>query len=225
MHFTFFSVKRIHVQAQWKVLMPMMKRLALTPARFDVLLILSRDQDHWFMYQSVLRQWLGVSRTAVSKMTRTLEKLGFIRRERSQTANRQPVLLYITKLGRCVIRHALKVLKPRRRGPTQRAAHTIFVERWWASRREVLQDLRKTDAYLRRLRDVLADTALLVHPWDPDEREDIGLRSRPVFKPERFLPSTPAQIEAARWRPHSRIAGIPPRKPKPPRQPSMSSFL
>jgi len=158
-------------------------------------------------------------------MTRTLEKLGFIRRERSQTANRQPVLLYITKLGRCVIRHALKVLKPRRRGPTQRAAHTIFVERWWASRRDVLQDLRKTDAHFRRLRHALADIALLVHPWDPDEREDIGLPSRPVFKPERFLPSTPAQIEAARWRPHSRIAGIPPRKPKPPRQPSMSSFL
>jgi len=164
MHFTYFSVKRLFLSAMHKVQMPMLRRLGLTPARFDVLFILhqpdkrsSRQRDLW--------KALGVSRATICKMMKLLERLGFLTRSRW---TRKRVYVALTDLGRAVLRHALKTLRLRRRGPVERTTHSIFVKRWW-SESACLQELESVQLYTDRLRKTLTDGATHYYPWHPDD--------------------------------------------------------
>ena len=85
--------------------------LGLTAARFDLLYALT-DEGHpreTVTHQSELRRMLGVSRPAVSRMLRSLEELGFVRRKRSE-ADRRQFEVHLTILGRLRIRLAFRRL-------------------------------------------------------------------------------------------------------------------
>jgi DNA-binding MarR family transcriptional regulator len=167
MHFSFFALKRTFLQAMHKLQVPMMQRVALTPARFDLMFVLQRLRGDAGMDQSTISRWLGVSRQAVFKVVLALEKLGFVRKKRPKPGNRRRVYVLLTKVGRVVLRRAMKKLAVRHGGgPAERAARTVFVKRWW-SKPCTRMEFRRTETYFTRLRDILDDHATLHYAWDP----------------------------------------------------------
>jgi DNA-binding MarR family transcriptional regulator len=167
MHFTFFSVKRLFLCAMHKVQIPMLRRVGLTPARFDVLYILweSRGEMNLGSFQHELWKALGVSRATMCKMTKLLAALGLVKRER---VSHKRVNVTLTKLGYYVMRHALKFLRIRKRGPVDRTVNSIFVREWWSAS-AWLAELDGVQFYFGRLRGVLSDTATHYYDWHPDD--------------------------------------------------------
>jgi DNA-binding MarR family transcriptional regulator len=200
MHFAFFALKRTFLQAMHKVQVPMMDRVALTPARFDLMFVLQRLRGDAGMSQSTIRLWLGVSRQAVWKMVNVLEELGFVRRKRPNPRIPRRVYVLLTKVGRVVLRRAMKKLAVRKGGgPAERAARTIFVKRWW-SKPCTLMEFRRTETYFTRLRDILDDGATLHYDWDPHRRirylayrrdsTSAPAEMRPLVQPATWLASS-----------------------------------
>lgn len=73
-----FGVKRAHLAANWWALLRL-REFGVTPARFDLMrMIYGRD---FRRVQSELRRQLGVARATISRMLRSLERLGWITRE------------------------------------------------------------------------------------------------------------------------------------------------
>ena len=74
----FFGVKRMHLAvnrwALWKL-----KEFGVTPARFDLMRMIYDRNYQWV--QSHLREELGVTRATISRMLKSLEKLGWIERK------------------------------------------------------------------------------------------------------------------------------------------------
>jgi len=165
MHFTYFTLKRTYLSALHKVQWPMLERLALTPARFDVLYVLHRDVGRGdYLFQHQVRKQLGVSRATICKMMKLLAGLGFVERMREG----RKVRVWLTDLGRAVLRHALKTLRLRQRGPLERVTHSIFVRKWWCGG-AVLAELEHVQLFFDRLRNVLSDRATLYYDWHPDD--------------------------------------------------------
>jgi DNA-binding MarR family transcriptional regulator len=80
MHATFFATKR----AFHGILRMTRRPLAcfgLTPARFDMLYVMYARMDHRCL-QSAIRRALGVTAATVSKMLRSLQALGLVKRQR-----------------------------------------------------------------------------------------------------------------------------------------------
>ena len=78
MHPHFFSLKRAH-HSVLRIGRPLLLEMELTPARFDLLFAL-KIQSGRRMLQRELLDYLGVTRTTVSRMLGSLEKLGFVER-------------------------------------------------------------------------------------------------------------------------------------------------
>ena len=96
MHDTFFATKR----AFHAILRTIRRPLAthgLTPARFDMLYVLYSGIDHWAL-QSAIRRVLGVTAATVSRMLRSLEQLGLVRRMRCEFDKRDRVV-ELTEMG------------------------------------------------------------------------------------------------------------------------------
>jgi DNA-binding MarR family transcriptional regulator len=72
----FFSLKRAH-HATLGFMRPLLKRVGLTPARFDLFTALKVENT-----QLGLQQRLGLAKATISEMLSTLEKLGLIWRMR-----------------------------------------------------------------------------------------------------------------------------------------------
>lgn len=77
-----FAVKRAHLAGNRRAL-ALLSKLGVTPARFDVLRILYARRDY-SMEQQWLRDRLGVARSTLSRMLRSLERLGWIARSASR---------------------------------------------------------------------------------------------------------------------------------------------
>ena len=78
MHAAFLAIKRAH-HSVLRIGRPMLLDMGLTAARFDLLFAL-KLKDRRRMRQRELQRTLGVSRTTVSRMLASLEKLGFVQR-------------------------------------------------------------------------------------------------------------------------------------------------
>ncbi len=102
----FFGVKRAHLAVNWWALLRL-KEFGVTPARFDLMrMIYDRNCRR---AQSDLRRQLGVARATISRMLRSLEKLGWITREvnRFDRRTRDCVLTYE---GRRVVASVMSAL-------------------------------------------------------------------------------------------------------------------
>ncbi|MEO8877386.1 MAG: MarR family winged helix-turn-helix transcriptional regulator [Polyangiaceae bacterium] len=97
MHFVAFRLKRAH-HASLRIARQIASRCALTPARFDLLYAL---WNHYFdsMSQMALRKILGVARSTVSRMLKSLEDLGIIQRS-SDNHDRRTRQVGMTEAGR-----------------------------------------------------------------------------------------------------------------------------
>jgi DNA-binding MarR family transcriptional regulator len=167
MHFTYFSVKRLFLSAMHKVQIPMLHRVGLTPARFDILYMLHErpEETNGLTRQDDIWKALGLSRATICKMMKLLEGLGFLTRSRS---TRKRIYVSLTKLGRAIMRHALKILRLRRRGPVERTTHSIFVKKWWSAP-ACLQELETFQLYIDGFLRKLSDTATHYYAWHPDD--------------------------------------------------------
>ena len=95
MHRVFFGIKRAHLRVL-ALTRPYLVDAGLTPARFDLLRIVSEAHDG--VRQATLVDLLGVARSVVSRMLKAMQLLGFIVR-RTDTSDRRCLLVYITDVG------------------------------------------------------------------------------------------------------------------------------
>src|SRR5581483_6609271 len=95
-HDTFFATKRAF-HGILRITRRPLAALGLTPARFDMLYVLYAGMGQWAL-QSTIRRLLGVTAPTVSRMLRSLEQLGFVKRMRCEVDKRDRVV-ELTELG------------------------------------------------------------------------------------------------------------------------------
>jgi DNA-binding MarR family transcriptional regulator len=158
MHTLFFSLKRAQ-HSTLRLSRPLLAKMGLTAARFDLLHPLRRHRNYG-LRQSSLQRMLGVSRATVSRMVRSLEDLGLVRRERDTQDYRQKRVL-LTELGFERVRLAFRRLV--RSGWVQLAIDsTLGADRLdGAYPGPCYGEIGQLDRHLRSLRRHLRDTGCL----------------------------------------------------------------
>ena len=103
MHAMFFGIKRVHLRVV-HITRTLLRDIPLTPARFDMMRIIELHEHG--VPQGNIQYLLGVSAPTVSVMLKSLEKLGFVVRERMSRDGRC-LLVQATALGLKTVRAAL----------------------------------------------------------------------------------------------------------------------
>jgi DNA-binding MarR family transcriptional regulator len=136
--------------------------LGLTPARFDMLYVVVKERS--MMSQRDLQRALGVAAATVSRMLKSLEKLGFVERTVMDEDHRRRVVV-LTKAGR------RRVLKAARwlihSGNIQLMVDSaLSPNRWYdpAACRRVRDELGRV---LHLLRHAYRDVATRHYPYAP----------------------------------------------------------
>jgi DNA-binding MarR family transcriptional regulator len=167
MHEIFFATKRAFHGVLRVMREPLLQQApGLTPARFDLLYALrERRASRWSpVHQSLLRRDVGVCRSVISRMLRSLEKLGWVRRRKSQFDGRKRWVM-LTRAGRACIRAAMRpILRT-----AERLVHRAIC---FGQHRKDSARLMHTDqleAYLRGMRQRYRDRARLYYSWHPDD--------------------------------------------------------
>jgi len=166
MHVLYFGLKRAF-QATLKVNRPLLDRHGITPARFDLLYRIHKE-GHDKVRQSTLRKALGVARPTVSRMVRSLEKLGLLERGIDWRDGRQR-RLGLSVAGKKIVRRVLRKL-----------VRSDVVDRWVrrafsypnpppSKRWTNITFIADLDATLGRFRKCFGDFATLEYPWHPDD--------------------------------------------------------
>jgi len=166
MHVLYFGLKRAF-HATLKVNRPLLDRHGITPARFDLLYCIHQRQIDTVL-QSEVRKALGVARPTISRMVRSLQKLGLVARGYDCIDRRQKPLR-LSVAGRKVVRRVLRKLV--RSDVVGRCVRWAFSypnappsKRWTNIH---LIDL--LDGTLERFRRCFGDFATLAYPWHPDD--------------------------------------------------------
>jgi DNA-binding MarR family transcriptional regulator len=159
-----FGLKRAF-QATLRVTRPGLSRLGLTAARFDMLTAI--DSFPMGPLQKELRGALGVTRATISRMVRSLEELGLVRRFRTPEDRRQ-IQVEVTRAGQRLIRRA------RRRfvdsGAIQLAVDCALVGGvHFGDESACLVAMDGAESILRRIREGFYDNAGLRYRWHPDD--------------------------------------------------------
>ena len=151
-----FGLKRAH-HASLRFGRELLAPYAVTPARFDALFAIHQLRAS---RQSELRRELGVARSTISRMLRSLEQLGLV--ERGQRRYSRDIAL--TLLGRRVMRCAVANIHRARVAyrKVQRAIRITPSTNSFMARGHL-------DATLSAFRRKLGDSATLYYPWDPDD--------------------------------------------------------
>jgi DNA-binding MarR family transcriptional regulator len=155
-HDTFFATKR----AFHGVLAIMRKPLAtlgLTPARFDMLYVLYAGVGHSAL-QSAIRRVLGVTAPTVSRMLRSLEQLGLVKRKRFELDKRDRVV-ELTEIGLRQMQRAHDALVAS--GAAQLAVDCALTAPQQHGGPRSERVVRLLDRLLARLRLQFGDTAML----------------------------------------------------------------
>jgi len=110
MHSLFFDVKRAH-RATLKLMNPLLARVGggLTQARYDVLHAVARLATRSRRRQSDLWRALGLHPSTVSKLVRSLVRLGFLQVRRDSFDRRQ-VVVRLSEAGGAILVRARRFL-------------------------------------------------------------------------------------------------------------------
>ena len=166
MHVLYFGLKRAF-QATLKVNRPLLDRHGITPARFDLLYRIHKEGDDK-VRQSTLRKALGVARPTVSRMVRSLEKLGLLERETDWRDTRQK-RLGLSVAGRKIVRRVLrKLVRGDVVGRWVRRAFA-YPDAPPSKRSMDIGLIDKLNYTLDRFRGCFGDFATLEYPWYPDD--------------------------------------------------------
>jgi DNA-binding MarR family transcriptional regulator len=144
-----FGLKRAFY-ATLNITRPVLADFGLTPARYDVLYaIADADAQHGVCPQRSLWRILGVARSTMSKLLRSLEELGLVRRERWSIDRRQRYVS-LTTAGRVRLRRAHRRLVLANHVPL--AVESALREPPWVLRSEQgeLEMRREADVHERR---------------------------------------------------------------------------
>jgi len=144
--------------------------MGLTAARFDLLWrLLTSRRAEWLpagVWQSKLREALGVTAPVVTRMVQALEAIGLVERAREESGDRRQVRVWLTDAGRLRILEAQGVMLRAMRRLVYMAI--CFGQHRDASKRLIHMDT--LEGYLRALRSTFGDTASLYYPWGhPDD--------------------------------------------------------
>jgi len=157
MHAVMFGCKRAYY-ATLRLTRRKLRKMGLTAARFDLLYAI-HARGEWAPIQRDLRRSLGVCASVVSRMVKSLEKLGYVRRARAHYDRRQRVVS-LTDCGRARIQRAIRRFITR--GYAQLALESALVlgasaSRGW-DRWDGLLALENAETVFRKLRDAFGDT-------------------------------------------------------------------
>jgi DNA-binding MarR family transcriptional regulator len=161
MHKAFFGIKRVHLRVV-QITQGLLRGRHLTPARFDLMRILELYEEDG-MPQAALQYRLGVSAPTVSRMLKSLAKLGFVRSSRL-ARDRRCKVVKITAVGQNVVENARAALIE------SGAAVRLALHGVAADRKEAPAALETFQRFLSRLRKAYSDTAPFDNPW---KREDL----------------------------------------------------
>ncbi len=174
MHAILFSMKRAH-HAALAMTRPMLRRVDLTPARFDMLFALfDEGLSRWgrraglsrAIGQARLRTILGVCRMTVSRMIRALEALGLVRRWPVRRGGRR-LMVQLTERGDEKVRRVVRdLLDP---GPVDLAIDSLVAPASWFDDDEVLARKERLHDFVLTFLRQAGDTARLPYTWHPDD--------------------------------------------------------
>jgi DNA-binding MarR family transcriptional regulator len=158
----FFGLKRAH-HGVLRITRTALAKLGLTAARFDLMYVVQRATD---VTQREIRGELGVSAATVSRMLKSLEAIGLLRRERAFWDRRQRVVR-LTEAGarriRSAIRHFIQW------GAAQLMIDSALCPDRWSDDAACLIAMDTFDGYLSNLREAYGDVAALYYRWHPDD--------------------------------------------------------
>jgi DNA-binding MarR family transcriptional regulator len=169
MHAIIFGTKRAFHAALRMTRKPL-QSMGLTAARFDLLsALLSVEVGRkWVrhIHQSDLRRMLGVTASVVSRMLRSLERLGLVTRRRPDYGDRRQRQVNLTERGRTCIRDARRMLM---RAVGRMVCEAICFGRHHDAGRRLVR-LDTLEGYLGALREYFGDAATLYYRWGhPDD--------------------------------------------------------
>ena len=159
-----FGLKRAF-QASIRFTRSAVEAFGLTAARFDMLYAIKGSHKYRSMRQSDLRRALGVTAPTVSRMLRSLERLGLVSRVRPTSGDTRQRIVTLTMAGVACIRRAFRALVRRR--TIQRAFNAVLTvgqppSAW-------LVETEGAEWVARRIRRGFGDAATLSYPWHPDD--------------------------------------------------------
>jgi DNA-binding MarR family transcriptional regulator len=166
----FFSTKRAHYGVL-RVLRRPLKAFGLTAARYDLLHVIFGDRREPSLAHSVrqtdIRRSLGVCKSVVSRMLKSLEKLGLVERTRLDRldGDTRQRWVSLTKLGKECMREAVHCL--------ERAARRLLCIAICLGKdrdkERCFEHMCNLEMYLHEMRRHYGDTAALLYPWHPDD--------------------------------------------------------
>ena len=166
MHVLYFDLKRAF-QATLKVNRPLLDRHGITPARFDLLYCIHKEQ-YGTLRQSAVRKTLGVARPTVSRMVRSLAELGLLERKVDYADARQK-RLGLSVAGKKIVRRVLrKLVRSDVVGRWVRRALS-FPDPPPSKRWTNISLIAELNSALGRFRRCFGDFATLEYPWHPDD--------------------------------------------------------
>jgi DNA-binding MarR family transcriptional regulator len=162
----FFGTKRAF-HSILRITRKPLRSLGLTAARYDLLYAIFRRRrcarpERLTRLQSDLRRELGVHRSVVSRMLRSLEVLGFVERARPATGDKRERQVTLTRAGLERIRDAFRCLE---RASKRLLCMAICFGRQ-ADFEARLHHMGTYEGYLSGIRETFGDTARLDYPWD-----------------------------------------------------------
>lgn len=158
MHAIAFGLKRAF-QSTLRLTRREFVALEITAARFDMLTAISRGYQR-SCPQRDLRGWLGVTAATISRMLRSLEKLGYVTRERSSSDRRQHIVR-LTARGLFIMRRAFAVVG---RG-VDLAFDTALTDGNPFGDSATLIAMDEAESMLKLVRSWFRDVAVLYYPW------------------------------------------------------------
>jgi DNA-binding MarR family transcriptional regulator len=169
MHQLFFQFKRSHWGIQNTLRGPV-KRIVegMTPARMDMFYALERQYGRGPREQRLLSGMLGVVKSVVSRMLKSMEALGWIRREKAEY-DRRMWLITLTKAGKEAF-ESLYAMFCKSRAMARCVFHALGGKRWKHHRDDQLWHLMLFDEYAKQIGDWFRGGGTIYYPWGhPDD--------------------------------------------------------
>ncbi|CAN5723274.1 hypothetical protein BH09MYX1_BH09MYX1_38800 [soil metagenome] len=161
----FFEMKHAHLTAV-RFGRDFTKPLGLTPARLDMLRAIM-EPGSCGIAQSRLRHSLSVTKTVISVMVRSLERLSFVKRVRHPT-DKRTYWVTLTNRAKSALREVFYTLM--NQGLLKMTFISVFLKMPFDPRNEI-------EGILARLRDQLllfreAHGIGIFNPWEPNDDDD-----------------------------------------------------